>query len=136
MKPHEEEWVKAVEPAQEAEAAAAAAEAEAEAEAAAGGAEAARAGVGRVEAGGWQGEVIVENHNIMVQGSNVTNSIVGALLLPSVSALMGSLLGRIPMLKRRLPEAFHRSILGGCLFVLIKVRKNKIKGELKFFEVE
>ncbi|KAI5805516.1 hypothetical protein DFH27DRAFT_551454 [Peziza echinospora] len=117
IKPHEDAWVKAVEPATgEDEIGGAAAEQAAPAPAAHRGAAANQQAAG----GGWQGEVIVENHNIMVQGSNVTNSIVGALLLPSVSALMGSLLGRIPALRKRLPESFHRSILGGCIFVILK----------------
>ena len=117
IKPHEDEWAKAVEPAQDEENVE---------EAAAEAAPAAR-DQGRnqqqqpQQQQGWGGEVVVENHNIMVQGSNVTNSIVGALLLPSVSALMGTLLGRIPALRRKLPESFHRSILGGCLFVILKV---------------
>lgn len=108
IKPYEEEWSKAVAPVQEEDAT--------EAEDVQGARDQARNHEGR-----WQGEVIVENHNIVVQGSNVTNSIVGALLLPSVSALMGSLLGRIPALRKKLPESFHRSILGGCLFVILKV---------------
>lgn len=125
LKPYEEEWSKQVEPVQaeaEDENADAAAAGEAE-----NGAEDAGAAGGRQrrqnqeQQGGWQGEVIVENHNIMVHGSNVTNTIVGALLLPSVSALVGSLLGRIPALRRALPQSFHRNILGGCLFVVLKV---------------
>lgn len=118
IKPHEQEWAKAVEPAQEAENAEAADIAEEAVPAAQGIREPVQ---NNENARGWQGEVIVENHNIVVQGSNVTNSIVGALLLPSVSALMGSLLGRIPGLRKKLPESFHRSILGGCLFVILKV---------------
>lgn len=118
IKPHEQEWAKAVEPAQEEENAEAVNGAE-EVAPLQGVAEQAR---NNEHVRGWQGEVIVENHNIVVQGSNVTNSIVGALLLPSVSALMGSLLGRIPALRKKLPESFHRSILGGCLFVILKVR--------------
>ncbi|RPB21023.1 hypothetical protein L211DRAFT_841004 [Terfezia boudieri ATCC MYA-4762] len=118
IKPHEEEWAKAVEPVQEEENAAAdAVDGVEEAIPVQGAREHAR---NQEQGRGWQGEVIVENHNIVVQGSNVTNSIVGALLLPSVSALMGSLLGRIPALRKKLPESFHRSILGGCLFVILK----------------
>ena len=117
IKPHEEEWAKAVEPVQEEENARAVDGVEEIAPAQGAQEQARNQGQGR----GWQGEVIVENHNIVVQGSNVTNSIVGALLLPSVSALMGSLLGRIPALRKKLPESFHRSILGGCLFVILKV---------------
>lgn len=113
IKPHEEEWSKAVEPVQEEEVA----DANDAVDDIAPPIGQQAQGQGRR----WQGEVIVENHNIVVQGSNVTNSIVGALLLPSVSALMGGLIGKIPALRKRLPESFHRSILGGCLFVILKV---------------
>ena len=111
IKPHEEEWSKAVQPIQEEEVADADDEAE----------DVAPLRGQQPQGRRWQGEVIVENHNFVVQGRNVTNSVVGALLLPTVSALMGGLIGRIPALRKRLPESFHRSILGGCLFVILKV---------------
>ncbi|KAF8460354.1 hypothetical protein BDZ91DRAFT_851545 [Kalaharituber pfeilii] len=122
IKPHEEEWSRAVQPIQEEESNEAVEAAEA-AEPIAEDPVPVQGPQNQAQAqnqGRWQGEVVVENHNIVVQGRNVTNAIVGALLLPSVSALMGSLLGRIPALRRKLPESFHRSILGGCLFVILK----------------
>ncbi|KAK6349163.1 hypothetical protein TWF730_009916 [Orbilia blumenaviensis] len=56
----------------------------------------------------------------LVLGPETANLVVGALLFPGVVAAMGGALGKIPLLRRILPERFHRNILGGCLFVLIK----------------
>jgi hypothetical protein len=67
----------------------------------------------------WHGNVRVDN--ILINGSSLSRTIVGALLFPGVTAVMGSILGRIPFVRNRLPSAFHRNILGGCLFVLLKV---------------
>lgn len=67
----------------------------------------------------WGGGVRVDN--ILINGTSLSRTIVGALLFPGVTAVMGGLLGKIPWLRGRLPSAFHRNVLGGCLFVLIKV---------------
>ncbi|KAF3917918.1 hypothetical protein ABW20_dc0109005 [Dactylellina cionopaga] len=56
----------------------------------------------------------------LVLGPETANLVVGALLFPGVVASMGGILGKIPFIRRILPERFHRNILGGCLFVLIK----------------
>ncbi|KAF3157690.1 hypothetical protein TWF106_001824 [Orbilia oligospora] len=56
----------------------------------------------------------------LVLGPETANLVVGALLFPGVVAAAGGVLGKIPFLRRILPERFHRNILGGCLFVLIK----------------
>ncbi|KAK6512377.1 hypothetical protein TWF481_001265 [Arthrobotrys musiformis] len=56
----------------------------------------------------------------LVLGPETANLVVGALLFPGVIAAMGGMLGKIPLLRRIIPERFHRNILGGCLFVLIK----------------
>ncbi|KAF3937974.1 hypothetical protein ABW19_dt0204569 [Dactylella cylindrospora] len=58
----------------------------------------------------------------LVLGPETANLVVGALLFPGVVASMGGILGKIPLIRKMLPERFHRNILGGCLFVLIKVR--------------
>lgn len=45
----------------------------------------------------------------------------GALCLPTIASLMGSLIEYIPFLRNRLPEGqFYRSILGGCFFIVAK----------------
>ncbi|KAG0047654.1 hypothetical protein BGZ83_007320 [Gryganskiella cystojenkinii] len=47
-------------------------------------------------------------------------TIVGALLMPAISSICGSFLGNFAFVKTRIPDNFHRNILGGCLFVLVK----------------
>ncbi|KAF8938271.1 hypothetical protein BGZ58_001260 [Dissophora ornata] len=47
-------------------------------------------------------------------------TIVGALVLPAISSLCGSFLGHFTFIRTRIPDNFHRNILGGCLFVVIK----------------
>ncbi|CAO3581936.1 unnamed protein product [Absidia cylindrospora] len=49
---------------------------------------------------------------------NVT--IMGALLWPTISGFIGNFLKQIKYIRHYLPEAFHRNILGGCLFILAK----------------
>ncbi|KAF9163287.1 hypothetical protein DFQ26_002743 [Actinomortierella ambigua] len=46
--------------------------------------------------------------------------IAGALLMPAISSICGTLLGRIGFVRARIPDTFHRNILGGALFVLFK----------------
>ncbi|KAF9189488.1 hypothetical protein BGZ51_009524 [Haplosporangium sp. Z 767] len=47
-------------------------------------------------------------------------TIVGALLMPAISSICGSLLGHFSFVRTRIPDNFHRNILGGCLFVVVK----------------
>ncbi|KAG0364657.1 hypothetical protein BGZ54_007282 [Gamsiella multidivaricata] len=47
-------------------------------------------------------------------------TIVGALLMPAISSICGSFLGHFSFVRTRIPDNFHRNILGGCLFVVIK----------------
>ncbi|GJJ73210.1 hypothetical protein EMPS_05568 [Entomortierella parvispora] len=47
-------------------------------------------------------------------------TIVGALLMPAISSICGSFLGNFAFIRTRIPDNFHRNILGGCLFVLVK----------------
>ncbi|KAF9906966.1 hypothetical protein EC991_011441 [Linnemannia zychae] len=47
-------------------------------------------------------------------------TIVGALLMPAISSICGSFLGHFSFVRTRIPDNFHRNILGGCLFVLVK----------------
>ncbi|CAO3600643.1 unnamed protein product [Absidia cylindrospora] len=49
---------------------------------------------------------------------NVT--VLGALLWPTISGFIGKLLNQSKSIRRYLPEAFHRNVLGGCLFVVAK----------------
>jgi len=56
----------------------------------------------------------------LVLGTESANFVAGALVFPAIVASMGSLVGRIPGIRKILPERFHRNIFGGCLFVLLK----------------
>ncbi|KAG0290946.1 hypothetical protein BGZ98_003231 [Dissophora globulifera] len=47
-------------------------------------------------------------------------TIVGALLMPAISSICGSFLGHFAFVRTRIPDNFHRNLLGGCLFVVIK----------------
>ncbi|KAF9950411.1 hypothetical protein BGZ72_007947 [Mortierella alpina] len=47
-------------------------------------------------------------------------TIVGALLMPAISSICGSFLGHFSFVRTRVPDNFHRNILGGCLFVVVK----------------
>ncbi|CAG8510203.1 2661_t:CDS:2 [Scutellospora calospora] len=52
--------------------------------------------------------------------SNAGRKIIGALCLPFISAMVGSFLGRFSFIRSRIPDTFHRNVLGGCLFIVIK----------------
>ncbi|CAG8436148.1 9482_t:CDS:2 [Diversispora eburnea] len=34
--------------------------------------------------------------------------------------MVGSLLGRFSFIRSRIPDTFHRNVLGGCLFIVFK----------------
>jgi hypothetical protein len=75
----------------------------------------------------WDGEVHLENHNIIIQGSNITNMILGALLWPSVARMVGeNVLGKWPkawggdVVRKLLPEGVVRNVVGGLMAVVLK----------------
>ncbi|CAG8465767.1 12009_t:CDS:2 [Ambispora gerdemannii] len=51
---------------------------------------------------------------------NFGRTIVGALTMPFISALFGSFLGKSSFIRSKIPDHFHRSILCGCLIVILK----------------
>lgn len=51
----------------------------------------------------------------------VCRKLVGAMLLPDVCSLCGFLLGQIPWVKKKLPDRFSRNLLGGLVFLVLKV---------------
>ncbi|KAI5788447.1 hypothetical protein EDC01DRAFT_166404 [Geopyxis carbonaria] len=71
---------------------------------------------------GWNGEVLVENHNVILQGNNVTSLVLGALLWPSVARLAGLGLARWggARVRRWLPSALARNVVGGLMVVVLK----------------
>ncbi|ORZ19625.1 hypothetical protein BCR42DRAFT_449342 [Absidia repens] len=52
--------------------------------------------------------------------SSVGMLFMGTLLWPVIGNLAGNCLGQVNWIREKLPEPFHRNILGGCLFVVIK----------------
>ncbi|CAO3596959.1 unnamed protein product [Absidia cylindrospora] len=52
--------------------------------------------------------------------SSVGMLFMGTLLWPVIGNLTGNCLGQVKWIREKLPEPFHRNILGGCLFVVIK----------------
>ncbi|RIB14284.1 hypothetical protein C2G38_2195568 [Gigaspora rosea] len=63
-----------------------------------------------------------ENQDVLdrLDRSNAGRKIIGALCLPFISAMVGSFIGRFSFIRSRVPDTFHRNILGGCLFIVIK----------------
>ncbi|KAK9456144.1 hypothetical protein V1511DRAFT_487054 [Dipodascopsis uninucleata] len=58
---------------------------------------------------------------MMVGNRDVTFDVVGALLLPWLSSFTTAAIERlIPAFRRYIPDKFTRSVLGGCLVVLVK----------------
>ncbi|KAI8870467.1 hypothetical protein GQ42DRAFT_15470 [Ramicandelaber brevisporus] len=56
----------------------------------------------------------------VISGRNLARKVVGALLLPAISAMCGGILARFSFSKHWFPSTFHRNVAGGCLFVLVK----------------
>ncbi|KAG1187669.1 hypothetical protein G6F36_005245 [Rhizopus arrhizus] len=57
---------------------------------------------------------------IQGRGGSIGLSLIGALLWPTFSSLVGGLLYKSHWIRRYFPETFHRNLLGGCLFVVAK----------------
>ncbi|KAG0337743.1 hypothetical protein BG000_005036 [Podila horticola] len=69
---------------------------------------------GQLEGGGGEEEVSFFDRK------DLGRTIVGALLMPAISSICGSFLGHFSFVRNRIPDNFHRNILGGCLFVVAK----------------
>jgi hypothetical protein len=69
---------------------------------------------GRADAG----EDVVVRTNI----TTMCRKVVGALLLPDACSFAGFLLGQIPWIRRKIPDRFSRNVIGGIMFLLLKVR--------------
>ncbi|KAK9474629.1 uncharacterized protein V1510DRAFT_411538 [Dipodascopsis tothii] len=57
---------------------------------------------------------------VIINDKNVTTFVAGALALPTMAALAGGLLGRLPYVGPRLSDRFTRNVIGGCMVVLAK----------------
>ncbi|KAG0165996.1 hypothetical protein DFQ30_007730, partial [Apophysomyces sp. BC1015] len=54
------------------------------------------------------------------EDSDLGVTVIGALLWPTISSLVGRCLNHIKFVRHYFPDAFHRNILGGCLFIIAK----------------
>ncbi|RKP13756.1 hypothetical protein BJ684DRAFT_9611 [Piptocephalis cylindrospora] len=52
--------------------------------------------------------------------ADLARTVVGALLLPSISSAVGSLLSRYSWFSSRISTPLYKNLLGGCLFILAK----------------
>lgn len=53
--------------------------------------------------------------------SALCRKVVGAILLPDVCSFAGFLLGQIPWVKKKIPDRFSRNVIGGIVFLIMKV---------------
>jgi hypothetical protein len=69
-----------------------------------------------------------EDANILVRGGqyrfnffrDLVRPIVGALCMPAICSFSGYILYQVPFIRAKLTEPFHRNILGGCIFIVLK----------------
>lgn len=65
-----------------------------------------------------------EDMEDVLMSTNLTTlcrKIVGAMLLPDACSLAGWALGQIPWVKRKIPDRFSRNVIGGIVFLVLKV---------------
>jgi hypothetical protein len=53
--------------------------------------------------------------------TTLCRKIVGAMLLPDACSLAGFLIGKIPWVRRKIPDRFSRNVIGGIVFLVLKV---------------
>ena len=53
--------------------------------------------------------------------TTLCRKVVGAMLLPDACSLAGWLIGQIPWVKRKVPDRFSRNVIGGIVFLVLKV---------------
>ncbi|EMR11137.1 hypothetical protein PNEG_00733 [Pneumocystis murina B123] len=66
-----------------------------------------------------------ENHDIrgrmvVFEDIDFGRMIVGTLMFPKISSIIGSCIMKIPGAKKWIPSKFHCSVIGGCLFIVLK----------------
>ncbi|CEP20117.1 hypothetical protein [Parasitella parasitica] len=54
------------------------------------------------------------------EGRDMSVTVIGALLWPTISSIIGSYLSHSKFVRRYFPETFQRNVLGGCIFVAAK----------------
>ncbi|KAF9916690.1 hypothetical protein BX616_003114 [Lobosporangium transversale] len=63
---------------------------------------------------------VAEEEPPFFERKDLGRTIIGALLMPAISSICGSILGNFSFFRTRFPDNFHRNILGGCFFVVLK----------------
>jgi hypothetical protein len=63
----------------------------------------------------------VEDVLLATNLTTLCRKIVGAMLLPDVCSLAGWILGQIPWVRRKIPDRFSRNVIGGIVFLVLKV---------------
>lgn len=58
--------------------------------------------------------------DIYIDMENVLQKVLGALMIPAISALVGSSLTISPWITRNFADTFSRNVLGGCITIVIK----------------
>ncbi|KAF7725830.1 hypothetical protein EC973_009254 [Apophysomyces ossiformis] len=58
--------------------------------------------------------------DVLHGGHHLGISVIGALLWPTISSIIGSCLNHIRWVRQYFPDPFHRNLLGGCMFVVAK----------------
>jgi hypothetical protein len=54
--------------------------------------------------------------------TTLCRKVVGAMLLPDTCSFAGWAIGQIPWVKRKIPDRFSRNVIGGIVFLVLKVR--------------
>jgi hypothetical protein len=58
---------------------------------------------------------------VHMSGTQLCRKLLGAMLLPDACSLAGFLLGQLPWVRRKIPDRFSRNVIGGILFLVLKV---------------
>ena len=58
---------------------------------------------------------------VTMNGTQLCRKVVGAMLLPDVCSFAGFVLGQLPWVRRKIPDRFSRNVIGGILFLVLKV---------------
>ncbi|KAG4305227.1 hypothetical protein PORY_001397 [Pneumocystis oryctolagi] len=67
-----------------------------------------------------QGNHDIRGRMIVFEDFDFGRMLVGTLMFPKISSIIGSFIIRIPKIKKWIPSKFHCSIIGGCLFIIFK----------------
>jgi len=63
----------------------------------------------------------VEDVLLATNLTTLCRKIVGAMLLPDACSFAGFILGQIPWVRKKIPDRFSRNVIGGIVFLVLKV---------------